>query len=395
MSVLKAPFPWFGGKSSVAALVWERFGDVPNLVEPFFGSGAVLLARPHAPKTETVNDLDGLLVNFWRALQANPEAVAHYADWPVSEVDLHARHLWLLDRKANMERLIADPDWYDTKIAGWWVWGLCAWIGSGWCSGRGPWRLVDGQLTKGDGAGVELPRPHLGNAGQGINRQRPHLGNAGQGINRQLPHLGDAGRGIHRAPWPEGIERKRPHLMTDGKGVHAAGVQRKLPALGDGGRGDAAPTRGNLADYFTALADRLRRVRITCGDWTRVLGPSVTTKHGLTAVFLDPPYSHQERDGDLYRMDHDVAAEVRAWAIAHGDDPLLRIALCGYAGEHDMPEGWTAVRWKAAGGYGSQGETRGRANAAREVIWFSRHCLPPAVQRPTLFDLASVEAAGD
>ena len=53
MSALRAPFPWFGGKRRVAPEVWERFGDVPNYVEPFFGSGAVLLGRPakHAAKT--------------------------------------------------------------------------------------------------------------------------------------------------------------------------------------------------------------------------------------------------------------------------------------------------------------------------------------------------------
>lgn len=40
--ILKAPFPWFGGKSRVAPQVWERFGDVDNYVEPFAGSLAVL-----------------------------------------------------------------------------------------------------------------------------------------------------------------------------------------------------------------------------------------------------------------------------------------------------------------------------------------------------------------
>ena len=39
-AALRAPFPWFGGKRRVAPEVWERFGDVPNYVEPFFGSGA-------------------------------------------------------------------------------------------------------------------------------------------------------------------------------------------------------------------------------------------------------------------------------------------------------------------------------------------------------------------
>ena len=47
--MLKAPFPWFGGKSRVADIVWDRFGKVDNYVEPFFGSGAVLLARRQTP----------------------------------------------------------------------------------------------------------------------------------------------------------------------------------------------------------------------------------------------------------------------------------------------------------------------------------------------------------
>lgn len=61
---VKAPFPYFGGKSRVASLIWERFGSVPNYVEPFFGSGAVLLARPYLHGVETVNDADALLANF-------------------------------------------------------------------------------------------------------------------------------------------------------------------------------------------------------------------------------------------------------------------------------------------------------------------------------------------
>ena len=56
---LKAPFAYFGGKSRAADIVWQRFGDVPNYIEPFAGSLAVMLARPHAPRTETVNDVNG------------------------------------------------------------------------------------------------------------------------------------------------------------------------------------------------------------------------------------------------------------------------------------------------------------------------------------------------
>jgi len=120
---LDAPFPWFGGKRRVADVVWQRFGDVPNYVEPFFGSGAVMLNRPswHQHSKETVNDKDGYIANFWRALQHDPEQVAFHADNPVNENDLHARHVWLVQQRDTLTaRLEGDADFYDAKIAGWW-----------------------------------------------------------------------------------------------------------------------------------------------------------------------------------------------------------------------------------------------------------------------------------
>jgi DNA adenine methylase len=334
---LKAPFPYFGGKAKVAPLVWSRFGEVRNYVEPFAGSLACLLGRPLPfSGTETVNDYDGMIANFWRSLKADPGAVAQHADWPVNENDLTARHAWLVGRKESLQdRLEGDPAYFDAQVAGWWVWGICAWIGSGWCSGKGPWGVaeVDGvrQLV------------HLGNAGRGVNRQRVHLGDAGRGVNRQRVHLGDAGRGEPQA------------------------------------RGVCDDWSDHLADVMQALADRLRRVRVCCGDWSRVCGPTPTVKMGLTAAFLDPPYADTaDRTADLYRRDSlSVAHAVREWAIDRGDDPRMRIALCGYEGEHVMPDSWECVPWKAKGGYGSQ--ARGdNPNAKRERIWFSPHCLKAA-----------------
>src|SRR5688572_25122267 len=119
--MLRAPFPWFGGKSRIAAEVWLRFGNVVNYVEPFAGSLAVLLGRPEGhlrvPRVETVNDKDAHIANFWRAIQHNPEAVASHADWPVNEVDLHARHLWLVTTGAErIARLKTDPLYYDPEV---------------------------------------------------------------------------------------------------------------------------------------------------------------------------------------------------------------------------------------------------------------------------------------
>lgn len=294
ITTCKAPFPWFGGKSRAAELIWSRLGPVANYVEPFAGSLAVLLGRPHPPKTETVNDLDCYLANFWRSIALSPTETAAWADAPLNEADLHARHTALREaREEHREHMLTDPAYHDPKLAGWWVYGQCAWIGSGWC--------------------VEK------------SRKLPHLGGAGRGINRQLPHLGDAGRGI--------------------------------------------------LDYFTRLSCRLRRTRVACGHWDRVLGDSVTWRHGLTGIVLDPPYD----EGEMEYAEHSgLSSEVREWCLENGGNKLLRIALCGLEGEHDLP-GWACVAWKARGGYGSQRDDGTvNDNRKRERIWFSPHCLAPS-----------------
>jgi DNA adenine methylase len=178
--ILRAPFPWFGGKSLAADLVWRYLGaDIGNYVEPFFGSGAILLNQPEEfSGWSVVNDLDGLIANFWRAIAADPESVAFYADSQVNEIDLQARHQWLVDNKRNVaESLKADPDYFDARVAGWWAWGCSCWIGSGWCS----------------------------------DKQIPHLGDGGRGVNKQIPHLGDGGQGdraIFLTEWFERIQSK-------------------------------------------------------------------------------------------------------------------------------------------------------------------------------------------
>jgi hypothetical protein len=176
---LRAPFPWFGGKSRAAPLIWGALGDCSNYVEPFAGSLATLLCRPHAPRVETVNDLDCYIANFWRAVQRDPEAVAHHADSPVNEADLHARHQWLVDRAEFRERMKTDPEHFDAKIAGWWVWGICQWIGGGWCSNP-EWRGARRRCTMSAGRPRRScwtwPAPASGRRGSRAEAPRPRTG---------------------------------------------------------------------------------------------------------------------------------------------------------------------------------------------------------------------------
>ena len=351
---MKSPFVWFGGKRRVADVVWYALGDVDNYVEPFAGSLAVLLARPHkladaSRRAETINDKDQYVANFWRALSADPEQVAFFCDWPVNETDLFARHLWLVNtgRALLAANLEADPDWYDAKIAGWWVWGVNAWIGSGWCAGTGPWVHAD------DDEEGNRKRPHLGDAGQGVNRQVPHLGDAGKGVNRQVPHLGDAGK---------------------------AGFNNLEHKLRPGG----------IEAYLTELAGRLRDVRVCCGDWARVVTRGALSYGARVGVFVDPPYLGAVRTADLYATDdHHIANGVREWCLANGDDPRLRIVLAGYSDEHDhlIPKSWRRHRWSTSAAYSTTASAArqdgNHANRGNEVLWISPHCVPE--RAPDLF----------
>ena len=305
----------------------------------------------------TVNDLDGNVANLWRSMLHDPEAVAEAACWPVNECDLHARHLWLVNNLPKLAaRLMADPEYHEPRTAGWWAWGACSWIGSGWCAGDGPWHaeLDEGGVpafTLGDGGkGVKRQLPHLGDGGNGVNRQLPHLGNGGTGVKRKLPHLGDGGTGVNR---------KLPHLGNGGKGVN-----RKLPHLGDGGKGDRLAW---LTGWFRDLQTAMEGARVCCGDWSRIMSPGTMTRNGTAAVLLDPPYS---LTGAVYAHDSStVSGDVRRWCIENGQNPKLRIALCGHDTEHNELEamGWTVEKWAKSGGYQGADD--------RERIWFSPACL--------------------
>jgi DNA adenine methylase len=334
---LRACWPQFGGKGSkeVTDACWNAFGsDIPNYCEPFAASGAMTLARPGGPgKIETLNDVNSFIMNFWRAVTFAPEKVAEWCNYPVAECEMHATHRWLTDRlPEHRERMQTDPEYFDPRIAGYWVHGACCWIGSGWCA-----------------------EPN--------NRKHPRLDGIGKGIHA------DQG---HPPRWPL-------HLSSE-NGIH------RIPSLGNdrGLHGVSAPP---ALEWFRRLQTRLRRVRFACGDFERVLTPSILGKgknvggRRPCAVFIDPPYPHDGRSVRIYADDDvEVWARAQRWAIEHGDDPDLRIALCGYEGA-EMPPGWRCFAWRGRRGYAGDDND----NRDKERIWFSKHCLPYERQRG-LFD---------
>lgn len=68
---MKPPILYFGGKITIGPLIAQLLPPHEHYVEPFAGSLAVLLAKKPSPH-ETVNDLDDMLMTFWRVLRDRP-----------------------------------------------------------------------------------------------------------------------------------------------------------------------------------------------------------------------------------------------------------------------------------------------------------------------------------
>ena len=221
---LSSPFPYFGGKSRWIDTVWQRLGKVGVFAEPCCGTAVMMLNNPEPAPREVICDLNAYICNFYRALRADPDAVAYWADWPTNHHDLTARHRWLLVQGPELsERMTADPDDFDPKIAGWWVWGQSSWIGHGWCDGQ---------------ARDQMPFPVQG-GGSGVQQQRTNLLVEDKRlpvVRDQIPAVGGStgqGAGVqqHRTLLP--VQDKRPQIEPCGGGRGVQQQRDRVPHVKD------------------------------------------------------------------------------------------------------------------------------------------------------------------
>ena len=402
-------------------------------MEPFAGSLACLLARPDGPgQREIVCDLDGGIANFWRAVEADPDEVAYWADYPTFHHDLTARHKWLRAWFAeNSHLLSADPHFYDAKVAGWWVWGISLWIGGGWCNAVSELKdggtsdkmpEVKGQVGTaiGGGSGVsaqrkttpfgdaqrvwdvrpavtsangvsaqaqraqpsgQIPFVHNGGSGQGVSAQRINLPQAHDKRPKVYDSLGGSGVSAQRTP------DTRPHVKTNagGQGVSAQRLNTpdQIPQIQPTpvGRGVNAQrtTRPDLVSWFRAIQERLKGVIVLNRSWESALTPTLlmhtpTAPKPPVGILLDPPYLTVDRQSELYGSDadgssSDVATAAYAWAIANGE--RFRIAYCCHEGDFPVPDGWTFI----TASFGGVKDVERRASR-QDMVMFSPMCVP-------------------
>jgi DNA adenine methylase len=334
--MLTAPFPFYGNKKFVVDEVWQRFGSPVQYIEPFCGSAAILLGAPKPASLEVVNDANGFIANFWRAVKYQPSEVAKWADYPVSHVDLGARHRWLMEQREQLGENLQDPNWPgDAQCAGWWLWGQCASSYKGWCFWTGKPPRKAGSFGYGVPASGTLPYRGC----QGINRATPY----GVPASGTIPFRSEPGKGIHYKSSSEGIPEDVQLMTSAGR---------------------------NAWVCLHQLMERLDRVHILHGNWKRCISNNFNKYGGdSTAIFLDPPYAEHEY---LYGRDlPPVALEACNWAKAHAH---LRVALAGHLGDYEGLEDWESFTWSS-----------GKPSTGIEAIWFSPACLKP-IELPNLME---------
>lgn len=121
---VKPPFAYYGGKTTLAPKIASLLPPHEHYVEPFAGSLAVLLAKKPS-RAETVNDLDGDLMTFWRVLRDRPEDLERVcALTPHSRAELEvAKDLAVEDELERARRVfvrLTQSRSHSMKQTGWW-----------------------------------------------------------------------------------------------------------------------------------------------------------------------------------------------------------------------------------------------------------------------------------
>lgn len=105
---IKTPISWVGNKTSILKILYALFPlKYERYIEPFGGSGAVLLGKPKVDKFEVYNDYNGNLVNLFRCIKDRPMALINQLGFLTlnSRADFNAIRSFFFDEKFHDDYL--------------------------------------------------------------------------------------------------------------------------------------------------------------------------------------------------------------------------------------------------------------------------------------------------
>lgn len=110
---MKTPITYYGGKQTLVKYLLELIPKHTLYCEPFFGGGALFFAK-HPSETEVINDINGEVINFFKATQI------HFNELEKEiRSTLHSRELY---KKARV--VYEHPDLFDEVKRAWALWTL-------------------------------------------------------------------------------------------------------------------------------------------------------------------------------------------------------------------------------------------------------------------------------
>jgi len=316
----KFPAPMFGNKSLVAHEVWKRIGNVDVWYEAFAGTANTTLARPMSHFTipnriEVINDINGFMVNVFRAIKFAPKEVAKYVDYPITEIDSIARYQFLKNgKKGFVDKMKGDAEYFCPKRAGWYIWNLCIWIGIG----------------------------HLLKLTTNCWNKLPELMNT-KGILKVL-----------RTEYHNGqiftVDKKEKHILKWIDTLHNRLRYVKVIC-------------GSWERAITAESMLAKKVGIFLDPpYPEDFNKKVKNNYYFPVTIW-----------------HACSKEVYKFCRDNGKRKNLRIAVCGYDSDGYeklvTKHGWSEFKWSASSGFAVYGENEDtRNNRHRERIYFSPHC---------------------
>ena len=302
LNKIKRPIPYYGSKEKIAPLIVDivkKDNWSTQYIEPFVGSNSILLQDNFDGIKVILNDFDGKITNLWRALKYKPEETASYILGTCNTINLTGLDLAVQrSYDALLDRLHADLNYCDPKLAAYFMDLSCGWIGDGAGNSSGPWTTIPDE----DGIDIFVRK------------------GKGDVVCQQVQYNNDCG-----------ISCKQPNYESD-RGI---GCNQEEYASDRGIRGKQA----QYSAWFWDISKRLSDSYILSHDFERILNLYVI-KSKRTTIFFDPPY---DKSGDIgggctyISDDHNIISKrTREWCIKnHNELVKTRIIVAGRGKEHD------------------------------------------------------------
>lgn len=317
--LMRPPVNYVGRKIKPASIIWQRLGKVRTFIDPCCGSAAVPLMSPFgAPDREILNDINGFVCNFHRAMRNHPRELAAAADRPTLHQDFGPARALLRKVEPDLtERQFEDLDYCDIELAGLWAWVQCISIDLG--SG-----ISDGYYSKGRYGEIILPADRYTAPDNNDENYHPDR---------------DVFTGDRLYAWFK--------ILSDR-------LRRSYILCKDWSKLFSPSVTGINKSKIGKMSNP------TCG------------------IFFDPPYNATE---GMYTASNSIALDIFNWCVENGNNPNYRICLAGYSDDYpDFPDGWTKETWLRNSGMEVTGGRRDTVGKRQEVLWFSPYCLPSANQ---------------